>query len=85
MPGLNQTGPLGWGPMTGRGRGFCRSGRPKGAEEMANNDGFGRGPGCGRRCRRGFGGAMRESIGKGWMRNRQIFPEDLSGRYADQT
>jgi len=26
MPGLNGTGPLGYGPMSGRGMGYCRGG-----------------------------------------------------------
>ena len=28
MPGFDGTGPGGMGPMTGGGRGYCRSGRP---------------------------------------------------------
>ena len=42
MPGYDRTGPMGQGPMTGRGMGSC----PKG---------FGRGPGYRRGFGRGFG------------------------------
>jgi len=49
MPGLNQTGPLGRGPMTGRGRGLCVS--PRASFEP----GFGRGRRLGRGFGRGFG------------------------------
>lgn len=27
MPGFDRTGPFGWGPMTGRGMGYCGGGR----------------------------------------------------------
>lgn len=45
MPGMNRTGPLGSGPMSGRGMGLCGGGRGTGA---------GRGMGMGRG--RGFFG-----------------------------
>jgi hypothetical protein len=41
MPGRDRTGPIGAGPMTGRGLGFCT--------------GTGLGMGLGLGCRRGFG------------------------------
>jgi len=61
MPGGDRTGPLGMGPMTGRGAGYCAGypvpgymnpygGRGSG---MAGGRGFGRG--MGRGFRRGFG------------------------------
>ncbi|MFO8010102.1 MAG: DUF5320 domain-containing protein [Dehalococcoidia bacterium] len=47
MPGFDGTGPLGMGPMTGGGRGFCN---PWGAGRgwFGRGRGFGRGPGFGR-------------------------------------
>ncbi len=52
MPGQDQTGPAGMGPMTGRGTGLCATGQ-------VNNSGwgfgFGRGRGYGRGMGRGFG------------------------------
>ncbi|MBW1800313.1 MAG: DUF5320 domain-containing protein [Deltaproteobacteria bacterium] len=63
MPGFDGTGPMGWGPMTGGGRGFCS---PYG---MSSGFGYARGPfygprfgfGRGGRRGRGFGGR-----GIGW-------------------
>lgn len=51
MPGFNQSGPQGLGPMTGRGQGVC------GNRNMAGS-GYGAGYG-GRGCGRGFGGGGR--------------------------
>lgn len=53
MPGLNRMGPMGNGPMTGRGLGLCRSTNPTG---FKYGRGFGRGMGlgCGRGVGRGF-------------------------------
>ena len=50
MPGLDKTGPMGQGPLTGRGMGPCGSGRG-----MGTRMGFGRGRGCGRGLGRYFG------------------------------
>lgn len=61
MPGLNQTGPSGNGPMTGRGRGLCATDRIAYRGPVSNNTSRGRGAGYGRgrglrRCLRlGFG------------------------------
>ncbi|MDD9301264.1 MAG: DUF5320 domain-containing protein [Desulfobacter sp.] len=61
MPGLNQRGPQGQGPMTGRGQGVCQN---QGAGQGFARGGFagqgfqgGRGGkrGCGRGLGRGFG------------------------------
>ncbi len=43
MPYRNGTGPMGRGPMSGRGMGRCGGGRGQGP-------GYGRGPGMGRRA-----------------------------------
>lgn len=48
MPGGNRTGPMGAGPMTGRGAGFCAgSGRPG---TMGGRGAMGFGAGGGRGC-----------------------------------
>lgn len=53
MPGRDGTGPMGAGPMTGRGFGGCYAGYGKGAGFAGF--GFGRGMGRGMGCRGGFG------------------------------
>ena len=53
MPGQDGTGPLGEGPMTGRGLGPCGRG-------LARGRGFGRGRGLG--LGRGFGFGLREPV-----------------------
>ena len=53
MPGMNRTGPLGSGPMSGRGMGLCGGGRGTGA---------GRGMGLGRG--RGFFGGYAADTGR---------------------
>jgi len=79
MPGLNQTGPAGMGPMTGRGRGVCSTGRAAYSSGNSENLGFGRGMGFGRGCRRGFGAQMNVFPGQGMGRNRRAYFEDYSG------
>ncbi|MFP4258585.1 MAG: DUF5320 domain-containing protein, partial [Desulfovermiculus sp.] len=51
MPGGDRTGPMGMGPMTGRGAGFCAGMNQPGALTA----GFGRGRGFGRGFGRGRG------------------------------
>ncbi|MCK4563282.1 MAG: DUF5320 domain-containing protein [Verrucomicrobia bacterium] len=52
MPGQDQTGPAGQGPMTGRGAGICATGQ---VNNVGPGFGFGRGRGFGRGMGRGFG------------------------------
>ena len=49
MPGFDRTGPVGMGPMTGGGRGFCASPRPGMVNPSFMRGFFGRGGGRGRR------------------------------------
>ena len=49
MPGFDRTGPMGMGPMTGGGRGFCASPRPTIMGQSFKRGFFGRGGGRGRR------------------------------------
>ncbi len=67
MPGGDKTGPMGTGPMSGRGIGFCAGYDVPGYA----NSGFGRGfgGGRGRGGGRGFGGRGFGGGGRGW-RNR---------------
>lgn len=47
MPGFDGTGPLGYGPVTGRGRGTCGRGLRCGSYGFRPRRGFGRGFGFG--------------------------------------
>ena len=71
MPGGNGTGPMGMGPMTGRGMGYC-AGYPR---PGFVNPGFGRGTGWGRCRGQGFG--------MGW-RNRWVDPFNSAPVYPAQ-
>jgi hypothetical protein len=57
MPRGDRTGPMGMGPMTGRGAGFCAG--------NVMNQMPGRGAGFGRRQGRGFGRGMGRKFGWG--------------------
>lgn len=61
MPGRNRTGPLGRGPMTGRGMGLC-AGNGAGTEYSV---GLGRGFGGGLGRGAGFGGGFGRGAGAG--------------------
>lgn len=56
MPGFDGTGPLGQGPMTGRGLGNCNP----------NAAGYGAGRGLGRGMGRGFGRGMGRGFRRGF-------------------
>ena len=68
MPRGNATGPMGMGPGTGRGAGFCTGATRPGY--MMNTAGPGRGmgfgPGRGRGCGFGLGGAWRGRWNQNW-------------------
>ncbi len=69
MPGFDGTGPMGMGPMTGGGRGFCASPRPgMGVPSFRGPGSFGRGGGRGRRNRFYATGLTR------WQRGAFNFP-----------
>ena len=80
MPGFNQTGPSGRGPMTGRVRGFCKTVRPVGETGIPGGVDFGRGVGFGRGFRCGSGPETRVYRGRGLGRKRapfmEAYPED---------
>ncbi len=74
MPGFDRTGPMGAGPMTGGGWGFCNP-----YARVYGGRGFGRGRGRGRGYNVGFG----RGRGLGW---RGVYPRYGSGyqtAYAD--
>ena len=76
MPAGNRTGPLGYGPMTGRGLGYCAGysapGFTKGTPRGGMGYGFGRGRGFGR----GFGRRFYPDISYGYsMSSRETYPE----------
>ena len=62
MPRGDRTGPLGSGPMTGRGMGYCGGFAGPGFMSPGPGYGFGRGGGFGRGFGRGFGFGR----GRGW-------------------
>lgn len=77
MPFGDRTGPLGYGPMTGRGAGFCagynmpgymNSNVPRRGMGWGRGFGRGRGRGGGRGFGRGFGGRGRGFFGRRWGR-----------------
>ncbi len=63
MPGGDQTGPMGAGPMTGRGAGFCPGNRMPGYTQRD----FGRGMGGGRGLGRGWGRGMGARFHAWWQ------------------
>jgi hypothetical protein len=68
MPRGDRTGPVGMGPMTGRGAGYCAG---YGVPGFAN-PGFGCGFGFGRGGGRGFGGG-------GWGRRNRFYATGVPG------
>jgi len=65
MPFGDRTGPQGFGPMTGRGAGYCAGSPAPGYANPAPGRGFGRGGG-GRGWGRGFGRGRGWGRGFGW-------------------
>jgi hypothetical protein len=59
MPGRDGTGPVGAGPMTGRGLGLCT-----GVNTVKYGAGFGMGLGRGLACRHGFSGGLGGGYGR---------------------
>ena len=76
MPRNNQTGPMGNGPMTGRGMGFCNAADPAYGRRDTDAEGFGRALGRRRGFRRGFGSGNRGFAGRRLARRR---PSDDRG------
>ena len=71
MPGGDRRGPEGFGPMSGRGYGYCAGYEAPGYAASAPGRGIGRGMGRGGRGRaRGYGGGYDPGYGRGlaWRR-----------------
>jgi len=64
MPRGDRTGPMGYGPMTGRGMGYCAGYPTPGYMNPGPGFGYGRGMGFGR----GFGRGMGRGLGMRWGR-----------------
>ncbi len=78
MPGLNGTGPMGMGPMTGGGRGRCGGVNNPGAGNNVGGQDFGYGMGRGMRngMGRGMGRGTGRGMGQGMGRNYYAFTRD---------
>ena len=68
MPGGDRTGPLGWGPMTGRAAGLCAGYPVSGFVNPLPGRGFGRGWGTGRGGGRGHRNWFCATGLTGWQR-----------------
>ena len=73
MPGYNQRGPSGAGPMTGRGKGYCNSVNSGYGRQIAGAPEFGRFGRRGCSFKGGFGPGGRRPAGFGG------YPEDIAG------
>ncbi len=80
MPGGDRTGPMGMGPMTGRGAGFCGGGAGAGRGNAVRGRCFaGRGQGGGRGWRNWFNATGLP----GWMRFGQNVPDEVERGYLE--
>ena len=70
MPRNNQTGPMGNGPMTGRGTGFCNAAAPADEGRIRTAEDFGRALGRQRGFRRGYRSGNRGFSGRRLSRRR---------------
>ena len=74
MPGGDGTGPMGMGPMTGRGAGYCAGYPNPGYMNSIPGRGWGRGFGRGWGRDRGWG----RGFGRGWA----VYPYEYGNPYA---
>ncbi|MBT8330306.1 MAG: DUF5320 domain-containing protein [Desulfofustis sp.] len=65
MPGFDQTGPRGDGPMSGKAQGMCRAARSGRMQKEFDGCGQGRGRGRGRGFRCGMGNRFGHRVGIG--------------------
>ena len=72
MPGFDQTGPRGDGPMSGKAQGTCSTARASKLQEWCDGYGQGRGRGRGRGFRRGMDNrcGRRAGVGPQWTVSR---------------
>ena len=73
MPGFDQTGPRGDGPMSGKAQGMCGAARSGRAPQESGGYGQGRGRGRGRgfRCGKGNRFVRRAGVGPQWTEPRE--------------
>lgn len=84
MPGFDRSGPMGTGPMTGGGRGFCNPANTGTGAQFARSYGYGRGMGIGRGFRGGYG--PDSGIRRGFCRGFGWYPPVYGPAYPpDQT
>lgn len=85
MPGFNGTGPMGAGPMTGGGRGFCNPVNAGYERSAVRAAGSGGGMAYGRGFRGGFGRGIRRGLGRGVAWNQppyfDTYPEDAAREF----
>ncbi len=72
MPGINKSGPQGYGPMTGRGMGNCNPAAPGYGNQYGNAGSLGRGPGRRQGRKRSMGYGMRATGGRGFACGRIV-------------
>ena len=72
MPGFNESGPEGNGPMTGGGRGICNTAVPGYENQYGGAGRIGRGLGRRQGHRRFRGSGMRGTGGRGFVRRRSL-------------
>ena len=76
MPGLNGTGPMSNGPMTGGRRGLCNPENQRLRNQLPGRSaGFGRGMGFGRGLRDGSGMGMRRGL-RNTFQNQPVYNEN---------
>ncbi len=84
MPGFDKSGPVGDGPLTGGGRGFCRPADTDYRGAIPGRVGFGRGFGYGFRGGRGLNRTMNRGFGRGFSGNQPLsFAADTGGVGAE--
>ena len=80
MPGFDQTGPMGGGPMTGGARGRCNPATAGNIPANAGGYGYGRGQGLRRGFRGGYGPGT--GRGRGFGRDYKWCPPAAGPAYA---
>ncbi|MBN1603166.1 MAG: DUF5320 domain-containing protein [Chitinispirillaceae bacterium] len=86
MPRGDRTGPMGMGPMTGRGAGICGGfGVPGFMNAMPGRGGMGMGLGRGRGRGFGMGMGWGRGWGRGWaFQGAQVAPQPVSSQQVDE-
>jgi hypothetical protein len=85
MPGFDRSGPMGAGPATGGGRGFCVNASAGYETRFFGNYGSGGGMGYGRGFRGGHGPGMRPGVAGrfGWSNQPQTVPSYTQDQAAE--